>query len=119
MGASMGAMPVARSSGGGLLAGGILTLLMALGSFGFAASEFSDADRADRWASERSSSSYGSYGLGSSFWYARARTDRSQGAMGIGGGAMLLMASIAMLVARSKEPPKNNIVIGPSASLVA
>ncbi len=110
--ALMGQAPVAgaqavalapSSGGGGLLVGGIFMLLFAIGSFGFAASEFSDADRADRWASERSSSSYGSYGLSSSFWYSRARTHRQQGTMAVGGGVMLLMVSVAMFIARSKR----------------
>ena len=67
---------VGSKPGGGLLVGGIFAVLFALGAFGFAASEFSDADRCDRWASERTSYGSSSYGLGPSFWSARARTHR-------------------------------------------
>ena len=95
---------IGSKPGGGLLAGAIIMILLGLGAFGFAASEFSDADRCDRWASERSSS-YGrsNYGLGSSFWYARARTHREQGTASIGGGVFLLMLAGVMFAVRSGQ----------------
>ncbi len=115
--ALMGQAPVAgaqavalapSSGGGGLLVGGIFMLLFAIGSFGFAASGFSDADRADRWASERSSSSYGSYGCGARRSRPGTRAARTHRAAGrpwaVGGGVMLLMVSVAMFIARSAQP---------------
>lgn len=49
----MGAYPMAPARpGGGLLALGIVLILMGLGAFGFAANNFSGAERAERYAQE-------------------------------------------------------------------